>query len=403
MNRPRSFMLIAGEPSGDHLGAELVRALRVAPRMLAQPFPPRFIGAGGPHMQAAGVNLSLDLTEHAVFGISDVLRQYRKFRTIFNQLLRRAETEQPDAVILIDFSGFNRRFARALKNRIRARRNVFRNWDPKLIYYVSPQVWASRESRADSLAKDIDLLLSIFPFEKEWYHNRIPTLRVHYIGHPMIDRFAPMPAATNPAATKLPPLVLLLPGSRQRELDSHLPVLLEAAALIRSRTTIRVRVILPNDRLTERARERMALSGNMEIQTGGLRESLAAADLAIASSGTVTMECAFFRVPTVVIYKTSRLTYEIGRRIIRVKSIAMPNIIAGETIYPERIQDAATAANIAADALNLLENPERTRQVREQLAKVIASLGTGGASHRGAEAILDLWNLHTRADSPNRT
>ena len=147
----------------------------------------------------------------------------------------------------------------------------------------------------------------------------------------------------------------------------------------------------------------MALSGNMEIQTGGLRESLAAADLAIASYGTVTMECAFFRVPTVVIYKTSRLTYEIGRRIIRVKSIAMPNIIAGETIYPERIQDAATAANIAADALNLLENPERTRQVREQLAKVIASLGTGGASHRGAEAILDLWNLHTRADSPNRT
>ena len=399
-------MLIAGEPSGDHLGAELVRALRVAPRMLAHPFPPRFIGAGGPHMQAAGVNLSLDLTEHAVFGISDVLRQYRKFRTIFHQMLRRAETEQPDAVILIDFSGFNRRLARALKNRIRARRNVFRNWDPKLIYYVSPQVWASRESRADSLAKDIDLLLSIFPFEKEWYRNRIPTLRVNYIGHPMIDRFAPMPTATRPASspsTKLPPLVLLLPGSRQRELDSHLPVLLEAVALIRSRTTIRVRMILPNARLTDSAREQIPPASNLEIQTGDLSESLGEADLAIASSGTVTMECAFFRVPTVVIYKTSRLTYEIGKRIIRVKSIAMPNIIAGETIYPERIQEAATAGNIAADALNLLENPEQTRRVREQLASVIASLGTGGASHRGAEAILDLWNVHARADSPNQT
>lgn len=404
---PQSFMLIAGEPSGDRLGAELVAALRTTNELNALPFPPRFFGAGGPLMKAEGVDLALDLTRHSVFGISDALRQYLKFRRFFWQLLRLAESRQPDAVILIDFAGLNRRFARALKNRIRSRLGAFRNWNPRFIYYVSPQVWASRESRARSLAQDIDLLLSIFPFEKDWYRARIPGLRVEFVGNPLVDRFTLDHSRTHrrnsdplngiqtsnfestPASRR--PLVLLLPGSRMRELETHMPIMLDAVAMIRTKEKIDARIILPSPELAAWARQRTHLAPDLEVRCETLAHSLPDADLAIASSGTVTMECAFFQIPTVVLYKTSWLTYEIGRRIIRVDSIAMPNIIGGEEIYPELIQHRATPEAISREALRLLNEPELRDRMRMKLKTVIAALGAPGASRRAAEAIIQLW------------
>ena len=176
-------MLIAGEASGDLLAAELVSALReqIAGRQ------PVIFGAGGPKMAAAGVELAFDLTQHSVIGISDVLKNYFKFRRLFNQLLALAIERKPDVIIGVDFGGFNLRFGHAVKQYVRD--NPFSKWNPKIVQFVSPQVWASRPGRAKLLAADYDLLLSIFPFEKDWYARRAPKLRVEFVGHPMVGRF----------------------------------------------------------------------------------------------------------------------------------------------------------------------------------------------------------------------
>jgi lipid-A-disaccharide synthase len=435
-------MLIAGEASGDHLAAELVAALRSAPMVRAMPFGPRFFGAGGPAMAAAGVECAFDLTEHAVVGLAEVLRHYATFRRIFNRMLELAGERRPDVVILVDFSGFNRRFARALRAACQRERSRFGNWRPAIVQYVSPQVWASRPGRAYALAEDIDLLLSIFPFEKTWYAQRIPKLRVEFVGHPVCERFAPGAALESAAGGEgggkaapaeglsADPLVLLLPGSRERELRAHLPVMLEAAALVSApgaaqpgrqgaestARRLRWRMVLPGDSLASLAREwvarearppaRDASEGSsgagagtgraggpipgLEVRVGGLAESLAEAQLAIAASGTVTVECAWFGVPTVVLYKTSWLTYQIARRIVSVKHLAMPNLLAGEAVYPEFIQDAAVPERVAAAAAELLWDEARRASIRSKLAKVMTSLGGPGASARAAQAVLSV-------------
>src|SRR6266850_5250449 len=174
-------MLIAGEASGDLLAAELVSALR------GKLPDAKFFGAGGVKMSAAGVELAFDLTQHSVIGISDVLKNILKFRRLFNELLALAIERKPDVVIGVDYGGFNLRFGQAVKAYIRD--NPFSKWNPKIVQFVSPQVWASRPGRAKKLARDYDLLLSIFPFEKDWYARRVPSLRVEFVGHPMIERY----------------------------------------------------------------------------------------------------------------------------------------------------------------------------------------------------------------------
>jgi len=257
-------MLIAGEASGDQLAAELVRGLReefaTAPSLptrdcqpLQGTFEPRFFGAGGPQMAAAGVDLTLDLTAHAVLGISEVLKHYLKFRRIFGRLLRVAIERQPDAIICVDFSGFNRRFAHAIRHYTRSRRDWFHNWDPKLIQYVSPQVWASREGRAHQMARDYDLLLSIFPFEPAWYAERVPGFRVEFVGHPLIERYGSASALAN-HRSEPPRNLLLLPGSRRAELEHHLPVMTEAVRKIRGGFPgLKVVMVFPNEPLARQA------------------------------------------------------------------------------------------------------------------------------------------------------
>jgi lipid-A-disaccharide synthase len=179
-------MLIAGEASGDLLAAELVSALRGQLFALDARSSPQFFGAGGSKVAAAGVELAFDLTRHSVIGISDVLKNYFKFRRLFNQLLALAIERRPDVVIGVDYGGFNLRFGHAIRQYVRKHPG---GWNPKIVQFVSPQVWASRPGRADLLAADYDLLLSIFPFEKDWYARRAPKLRVEFVGHPMVGRF----------------------------------------------------------------------------------------------------------------------------------------------------------------------------------------------------------------------
>jgi lipid-A-disaccharide synthase len=394
-------MLIAGEASGDMLAAELVRALRqefaeaeAIPTMDYQPLhtdlEPRFFGAGGPQMAAAGVDLAFDMTAHSVIGLTEALKHYFKFRRLLHQLFHLALERQPDAIICVDFSGFNRRFAQAIRRYTRRHADWFHDWDPKIIQYVSPQVWASREGRAWQMARDYDMVLSIFPFEKDWYARRVPRLRVEFVGHPIADRYGERPRAGEQRQEALvTPRLLLLPGSRASELARHLPVMTGALVLIRAQMPkLRVRMVLPTESLLRQAKA-LSLPVNWEVQVGGLPESLADADVAIASTGTVTTECAYFGVPTVALYKTSWSTWQIAKRIVKVKYAAMPNLLADEEIFPEFIQDAATPENIARATLELMRDEGRRERVKSRLVKVVASLGGPGAMRRAAHVIVE--------------
>ena len=351
----KTVLMIAGEASGDALGAELIEAMQAEPGGDLIDF----IGAGGPKMAAAGQHAELDLTQHAVVGIWEVLKNYGKFRQLFRQLLDLATRREPDAIVLIDYPGFNLRFAGAIRNYQTSGGGAFRDWQPKIICYVSPQLWAWREGRVHAIARDIDLMLSIFPFEKEWYAQRVPEFPVEFVGHPLVDRF---PLA-KPDGKSVPldpdlfteePTVLLLPGSRRREIDKHLPVMLEAAVIFSEKIKTHLRMVLPSNEMLELARRHIPTDTKIDLQVGGLAKALGQASLAIASSGTITMECAWFRVPTVVLYKTSPLTHALGRRLVKVPYLAMPNLLAGEELFPEFIQPAANADNLAEASLLLL-------------------------------------------------
>lgn len=391
-------MVIAGETSGDMLAADLVTALRTQTTAesndSANPLKPRaglaleFFGAGGSRMAAAGVEIAVDMSPHAVTGLWEVLKRYGKFKQLLNTLFQLALDRKPDLIICVDYSGFNRRLAAKIKNYLRSSPGTSSNWNPKIIQYVSPQVWASRPGRANEMPSAYDLLLTIFPFEKDWYTARVPQLKVEFVGNPILDRFKAAAGTINPNKPSAGPLLLLLPGSRLGELKQHLPVLLPALELIRSkRPDVQARMILPDESLLNQTHS-MELPADLEVQIGNLADSLAQADVALASTGTVTMECAYFGVPTVAMYKTSWLTYQIGRRLITVDYMAMPNILANEPVFPEFLQYEATPENISRAALELLEDKSRQLEIKGKLRKVIASLGETGASFRAAEALL---------------
>ena len=226
--KPPTFMLIAGEPSGDALAAELVKALRQesAVNPPAASRQPQFFGAGGAKMAGAGVELAFDMTPHSVIGLWEVVKNYGKFKRLFDQLVALAFERRPEVIVCVDFSGFNRRFARQIRWELEVRRATHADWRPKIVQYVSPQVWASRPGRARAMARDFDLLLAIFPFEQAWYAERVPELKVEFVGHPIVERHQGQSSKLKAQSSK--PCVLLLPGSRVGELKRHLPVMLGA-------------------------------------------------------------------------------------------------------------------------------------------------------------------------------
>src|SRR5215471_1507277 len=275
--KPKTFMIIAGEPSGDLLAAELVRAIRqefaqeaFVPTNDFQPLhtslEPRFFGAGGPQMAAAGVDLAIDMMSHSVTGFSDVVKNLRKFRGFIDQLYRLALERKPDAIICVDFSAFNRRVAHRIKEYTRTHSGWFHDWQPKIVQYVSPQVWASRAGRALKMKLDYDLLLCTFPFEKEWYARHTPGFPVEFVGNPIVERHSgsnhadPKPR-TDPDAFR----VVLLPGSRADELRRHLPVMLGALEKIESALpNVKPRMVLPNELIAQQAL-RFNVPGNVRV------------------------------------------------------------------------------------------------------------------------------------------
>jgi len=385
MTRKR-VMVIAGEPSGDLLAAELVTQLKSV--FKERGCEAEFFGAGGRQMQAAGVELAFDMTVHALVGLLEVFRNLLGFRRLLHTLLGLAIQRRPDVIVCVDFSGFNRRFATAVRRATKTQPD----WSPRIVQYVSPQVWASREGRAYKMARAYDLLLAIFPFERAWYAKRVPQFKVEFVGHPIVDRYREWQQriAQKPVAPQNPARIVLLPGSRMGELNRHVPLLVQAAREIAAKRPSEFQMVLPNEKLLEHAQTFLAGAPEIRARAHGLAEALAGADLAIAKTGTVTLECAYFRVPTIAFYKASWSTYQIGKRIVKVQTLVMPHLLTNERVFPELVQNDASAENITREATALLSDLKRRETIRAKLGAVVESLGAPGASRRAAESVANL-------------
>ena len=397
-----SFMLIAGEASGDRLAAELVNYLRDEWRFrnrggddtsppIRSEFGPVFFGAGGTAMREAGVEIVEDMSQRAVIGVSAVFSRLSEFAALMNRLVQLAVARQPEVIICVDYGGFNLWFQSRIRKLIRARRGPFNNWRPRLVQFVSPQVWASRPGRAFRMERNLDLLISILPFEPEWFAARTPRLKVAFVGHPLIGRHAarneipPAPPAHDPRR----PLVALLPGSRRGELQQHLPVMLETVRRIRQQLPARFKLVVPTPDLAELVRA-ADVPKEVEIVVGRLGDVLREATVALSKTGTITLELALYRVPAVTFYKTSWATYWIARQVVNVKWLSMPNLLAGEAVYPEFVQQAATPETLSQAVLALLGDAARRADMIRRLDALVTQLGSPDATARAARAVLDL-------------
>ena len=375
---PLRLMIVAGEASGDAHGAALVRALcDAAPET-------QFFGGTGAQMRAAGVDSIVDTDKLSILGLWKIAGALPKFWRAFRKLTAAAEEKKPGAVILIDWPDFNLRLARWLHRR-----------KFPVIYYVSPQLWAWRSYRAGSIRRDVDLLLSILPFEKEWYARRDMT-HVEYVGHPLAGnvraQFDRAEFCRRHNLDSSRPIIALLPGSRHQELARILPPMLDAASVISTqRPEIQFVIVVAPTRHPEEAHEIIARQGHLTNSVSVIhhetREALAAADAAAVASGTVTLEAALLGIPLVIVYKESFLNWHLLGSLINVDHFGLVNLIAGRRVATELMQNDLNGARLAEELLGLLE-PERNRAVRATLHEVTEKLGAGGASKRAAEQIL---------------
>jgi lipid-A-disaccharide synthase len=361
---------VAGEASADNHGAALMRALHHADPNL------RFVGRGGPQMKAlADPNFRNWIEQSGVLGLWEVIKHYGYFRKQFHETLREIETGRPDAVVLIDYPGFNLRLARGLRKKSPTQ---------KIIYYISPQVWAWNRGRIKKMARWLDLMLCIFPFEADLYNES--GLRTIFVGHPMIERLS---ARKSDVACD-PNLIGLFPGSRLREVRKIFPILIETMReLRRTKPNLRFEVAAASEDLA-REMERLIDPQDrqaIEIKVGHTSEIMQRAFAGIVASGSATLEAAYFGMPFILIYKVSWITYLAGRLLVKVKYLGMPNVLAEREIVPEFIQHRAQPAAIAKSVSRLFEADVR-KQMLAGFDDVREQLGGAGASERAARAML---------------
>ncbi len=371
-------MIVAGEPSGDAHAAALVSALRKHERDL------ECFGATGPLMRAEGVETVVDSDELAIMGILEVTHALPKFLKAFRQLKQAAFARSPDAVVLVDWPEFNLRLATALHRR-----------GLKVIYYISPQLWAWRPRRINRIKRDIDLLLSILPFEAEWFRAR-GVDQVEFVGHPLAGevkaRFGREEFCRQHDLNPAQPIVSFLPGSRRKELQRILPPMLAAIEKLKTANPAVQCVVVVAPSLTIEEAKQIVTQQNgthsIKLVQGQTREALAASDAAAVASGTATLEAALLETPMVVVYKESAVNWHTLGRLITVTHYGLVNLVAGKEIAKELMQNDLTAENLSHELLKLLA-PASNKTARAQLAEVTHKLGDSGASERAAELILN--------------
>ena len=369
----KRVLVIAGEASGDLHGAGVVRELRARDPSI------EIFGIGGDRMQAAGMDLIFHVKELSFMGFFEVVRHLPVIRAVERTLAAVVEGRKPDVLLLIDYPGFNLRFAR------RTRRPGM-----KVIYYISPQVWAWNPGRVAKMRSLIDKMLVVFPFETEIYTSR--GIDAEFIGHPLLEVLGePQDRkgfCRRHGLDESRPILGLFPGSRKQELERIFPSMLGAARILEAsrgvQPVVGVSSVLDHSFVKGFVRE----GSPVKLLQNATHDLMANANLAIVTSGTATLETGFYQTPMIVVYRTSWPTYLIGRMVIRVKTIGLVNIVAGRRVVPELIQHAATPQRIAAEAERILADPDAMKAMRASLEVIRERLGSPGASARVAAAVL---------------
>ncbi len=385
MKQTLKIMIVAGETSGDSHAARLVKRLReTLPETNFE-----FFGATGEKLRGEAVETIVNSDNFSIVGLPEIARALPMFWRAFQILKRAAITRKPDAVILVDFPDFNLKLAKALK-----KQNL------KVIYYISPQLWAWRKYRVKTIKKSVDLLLTILPFENDWYAEQ-GVSHVRYVGNPLAGEVkskltkAEFCSKHNLNADK--PIIALLAGSRHKEVARILPILLEAANLMRNKNAeIQFVVALAATRnfaeveiaIAETKKRNLPLPETLTVVKDETFEALNAADAAAVTSGTATLETAIIGTPLAVVYKTSPLNYSLLRPLINVENFGLINLIARETVAKEFIQNDFTAENLSAELFRLLKK-EENQKTRQRLNEVAETLGKGGTAKRAAAIILE--------------
>jgi lipid-A-disaccharide synthase len=400
-NQKKHLIIVAGEASGDERGAELVAEMRKRDPHLT------FSGLGGQQMIKAGVDIYVDLASIGVVGFTEVFKHLQTIKKAFDLILTKIDEQKPAAVILVDYPGFNLRLAKELKKRkVHPVRDIKTNFSQqsrtplrrpisngvKVIYYVSPQVWAWNAKRIELIKNVVDKMLVFFKFEEELYAQH--GYKVDFVGHPLIDRvkvnlekdtFLKNLGLSNNCRT-----IGLLPGSREKEVQNIFPVMLKAAEYLFQKNPefqfLALKASTINIQIFEQYIKNVPFP--IRVISEKTYDGINACDFCLVASGTATLETAILNKPMIVIYKTSLLTWALAKCLIKIPNIGLVNIVAGKRIVPECVQFDANAKTIAYQTIGLLSHEEKLDQIKQALSEIKDILGVPGASARAAQKIL---------------
>jgi len=369
--------IVAGEASGEAHAARLVAALK-------QQQPSIYIaGIGGDKMRAAGADISTDFAELAVMGLVEVIKRYPKIKGIFNQVVAELRRQPPDLLILVDYPGFNLKLAKQAKK-----------LGIKVLYYISPKIWAWRAGRIEQIKRDVDHMAVLFPFEQEIYETA--GVAVTCVGHPLVD--AVQSELSQSAAREKFSLdndlrvIGLFPGSRRSEISALLPVMLEAAERIEQRH-FPINVVIPQAPGIDETYLHQYLAGSrlrINIIKDDFYDVVKACDAVVAASGTVTLEIALLGVPHFITYKVSPWSYRILKRLVKIPYVGLCNIVTKQPIIKELLQDEVTAVRLEQQLMDLLTHPQRLKQSEQIRQQVREALGPSGGADNAAKLVLSL-------------
>lgn len=368
-------MIIAGEASGDMHGARLVRAIK-------KRSPEAFVfGVGADAMQGEGARIIVDSRELSVVGLTEVISKLATIYRAMGLVKKSLHRLRPDLLILIDFPDFNFRVA-AVAKKLKI----------PVLYYISPQIWAWRQNRVKKIKRLVDHMAVILPFETSFYRDHgVP---VTFVGHPLLDRIPTAVDHESKCSDSEKPVIGLLPGSREKEVTTLLPVMLQAAqrishSLPAAKFLVSCSTSIEED-LLEAIFRQYTGSLDVSIIKGPVEPIFKESCVLVGASGTVTLEAALYGTPTIIVYKVSPLSYWLGKRLIKVDFIGLVNLIAKKQLMPELIQEDASPQTIAETVIRMLSEPEKLRQLEKELLGVRELLGGAGASDRVAEIAFDL-------------
>jgi lipid-A-disaccharide synthase len=368
-------MIIAGEASGDMHGAKLARSIK---NQAGDAF---LFGIGGNAMQTEGVRLIVNAKTLSVVGITEVIAKLPTVYRAMSTVKKALGSIRPDLLILIDFPDFNFHVAAVAK-----KLNI------PILYYISPQIWAWRRNRVKKIKRLVDHMAVILPFEAPFYHEH--NVPVTFVGHPLLDGILPKLSRPPSTTQSNEPIIGLLPGSREKEVSTLLPVMIGAAKIIKQHLPSARFVVSCSDSIKDDLVmdivSQYSSTLEIEIIKGSVSEVFRKSRMLVAASGTVTLEAALHGIPTVIVYKVSPLSYWLGKRLIKVKHIGIANLIVQKELLPELIQDNASPQTIAETVIAMISDQERLSQMEKELSSIRDLLGGAGASDRVARIALNL-------------